>query len=56
MTIALVILSIVGMVVLVVVITLAHRRSRPSADVLHHTVLKRVVERHEKEQQNLGRE
>lgn len=56
MTIFLVVVSIVGMLVFVALIAFAHRRTRPSADVLHHTALKRVVERHEKDQQNLGRE
>lgn len=50
MTIALVVASIGGMVIVVVAIaTVATRRRRPSADVLPHRALQRVVERHERE-------
>lgn len=57
MTIALVIAAVLGMLALVVAIAaVAHRHRAPVVDRFNHQALKRVVERHEKENQNLGRE
>lgn len=57
MTIALVVAAVLGMLALVVTIAaVAHRHRSPVADRLNQSALKRVVERHEKEHQNLGRE
>lgn len=57
MTIAIVVLALLGMLALVVAIAVvAHRSRSPVADRLNQSALKRVVERHEKEHQNLGRE
>ena len=54
MTIALALLAAVLVLVAIVAATLHHRHRHAPADVLHHHALKRVVERHEKEQ--LGRD
>lgn len=57
MTIVLVALALLGMLALVVAIAVvAHRQRTPSVDRFNHAQLKRVVERHEKEHQNAGRE
>lgn len=57
MTIVLVGLALLGMLALVVAIAVvAHRQRQPSVDHFKPSVLQRVVERHEKEHQNLGRE
>lgn len=48
-------LGLLAAVLSAIVTTVTLRRRRPSVDRFKPSVLQRVVERHEKENQNLGR-